>query len=105
MNTYILTWEPYGGLVSSNQVDAFVTSHRLVVSWFRAFSGTYVFKSEATISELSKSMRLFFGDMHFFVAALSPRFSGGTLPQTVWDWINTDRLPDAALLTPPQGGR
>lgn len=76
------------------QVHVFITQNRDVESWYAAFPGSYLFKSDKLLVELQTQFTQFFGDAQFLVTYVPPNSIGGLLPESIWQW--------ARDVTPPQ---
>lgn len=84
---YILSFDPWCQNPKASQVTNFVQSHREVESWFIPFVGTIVFKSNRALVDIVPSFREHFAGASFVISLINPSFVGGSLPQSIWDWI------------------
>lgn len=68
------------------QVHIFLTQNRDVESWYAAFPGSYLFKSDRLLIELQRQFAQFFGQGHFIITYVSAGLIGGVLPEAIWQW-------------------
>jgi hypothetical protein len=90
---YVLSYNTFGENPSEPQVQAFLGSHRDINTWYRPFFGTFIFKSPKLLRDLAPNFRQFFGNSACVLTYANPALMGGSLPQSVWDWINGDPPP------------
>ena len=88
---YLVSFNPETISPSLAQIHTLIEKSREIDSWYYAFSGTYLIKSSTPIVYLSATFRNFFGEGHFIISHVVPDLIGGSLPQPVWDWANTNR--------------
>jgi hypothetical protein len=93
MNTFVLSFNPFDSLISSEQVNEIVRSHREVEQWYFPFAGTCIFKSSKSVALLAPSFRALLNGAPFLLSEISPQSTGGAQDQYVWDWLNTSQLP------------
>ena len=90
---YVLSYNPFEASPSETQVQTFLRAHRAVTTWYYPFLGTFIFKSPLVLRDLAVNFRQFFGDSSCVLTYVTPALIGGSLPQTVWDWINDLSVP------------
>ena len=100
MNNFILSYNPISSAPSHGQILNHVQISRYVSSYYHAFPGTYVLKSEQTATFLTESLKGLFELSPFMVTQVWANHMGGTLPQDVWHWINFGYVPAAAAVAP-----
>ena len=76
------------------QVHVFLTKNRDIDSWYAAFPGCYLFKSDELLIELQTQFTHFFGETQFLITYVPPNSIGGLLPESIWQWTRD--------VTPPQ---
>ena len=88
MNTYVLSYNPLMTTLQPAQLLAFIKEARRIQSWYSPFIGTYLLKSEDSISAMNQMFSgIFNGELHT-IALVFPTHIGGSLPPAVWNWIN-----------------
>ncbi len=92
-SVYILSYNPFGENPSETQVQAFLRAHRAINTWYYPFLGTFIFKSNLTLVDLAPNFRQFFGNSACILTYANPALIGGSLPQSIWDWINGSSPP------------
>ncbi len=90
---YVLSYSPFVESPNESQIQVFLRSHRSVNTWYYPFLGTFIFKSPLALRDLAANFREFFGISHFVLTYANPVLIGGSLPQSIWDWINDANLP------------
>ncbi len=91
--TYVLSFDPDSTAFKLNQLHSLIVSHRMIKSWYFAYRGTYLLKSDEALVNLTPSFRVFFDGAPFLLAFLMPEYTGGAFAQPIWDWVNADRVP------------
>lgn len=90
MTTFSITYNSLQLQAVEKQLDAFLQSNRNVVSWAKPFDGLYLVRSNLDRIALYVNLKSFFPDsIPFFVASVTAAECVGTLPQNVWDWLNS----------------
>ena len=100
MNSYLLSYNPFGLKVTPSQLLGFIRDNRKIFQWYSPFAGTYILKSADTAYSLSESFRTQFEGDLFIVSAINPPAVGGALPIEVWNWMTVNGLA-SAFVGPP----
>ena len=87
--TYVLSFDPLNQNPNGSQVEIFVKYHRDVKGWYFPILGTYLIKSDKTLAEIVPGFRQFFGDSQFTLTYVVSNLIGGSLPESIWTWINS----------------
>ncbi len=89
MNTYILSYDPFGTKLSTSQIVGYVKASRDIYQWYPPFSGTIFIKSTDSLASLSEKFKVQFGSGLCVLSLVTPSLMGGTLPTEVWAWLGT----------------
>jgi hypothetical protein len=95
---YQLAFNPQIASPTETQTHTFITQHRDIESWYLAFPGNYLLKSDKLLVEIHGPFLTFFGQSQFTLTYLTQGLMGGVLPQSIWQWVNQ---LDPPLLTSP----
>jgi hypothetical protein len=90
---YVLSYNPFSESLTEDQINIFIKSSRDINTWYYPFIGTYIFKSNKALVDLAPIFRQFFAPSPCILTYAGTHLIGGSLPQTVWDWINDVPLP------------
>lgn len=88
MNNFILSYNPISCSPSPGQLLNHVQVNRHVAGYYQPFQGTYVIKSELSAAGLTESFKGLFEAEPFVISQVWPHAMGGTLPESIWHWIN-----------------
>jgi hypothetical protein len=101
-NTYILSYDPIASNYTLNQLNGFIRANAYTYQYYAPVLGTCLIKSSATITEMVDAYRYFFDGSNFFIAQLFPTLTGGALPQSMWDWMNSPSPPPLVQTDAPK---
>jgi hypothetical protein len=102
MNTFILSYDPYGSKLSTAQIIGYIEASRDIHQWYPPFAGTVFLKSMDTLPSLSEKFRTQFGGGLCVVTQVSPSMMGGTLPTEVWAWLGASATPTFPIWLGPK---
>lgn len=100
MFNYLLTYNPYLGTPTENQLLNHVRINRFVSQYYQPYPGTYLLKSEQQAAVINDSFSGFFEGSPYMLVLYSAPYSGGKLPPEIWQWVNTGAVPTANALQP-----
>ena len=88
---YLLSYSPFALSPNSQQVQVLVSNTRNIESWYLAFPGTYLLKSDLSLVELNMQFSQFFGATPYVLSVA--QVVTGALPPNVWQWFNNTLNP------------
>ena len=90
---YILSYNPAQTNPSVEQLHLFISKNRDIESWYLAFLGTYIIKSDKYLDDLNSQFVKFFGGSSFILTWQPFGHATGLLPSEIWEWFNNQHNP------------
>jgi hypothetical protein len=88
VNTYVLSFNPHSGKVSTTQIAGYVSASRDISQWYSPFVGTVYIKSAEPLMELSSKISTQFEGDLFSLTFVVPHLISGSMAPEVWSWLN-----------------
>ena len=92
---YILSYDPLTSAPTWEQLQVFITQNRDIESWYLAFAGTYILRSNKAFADFNPQFVQFFKPSPFMLTWICPGYTTGWLPPAVWEWMASE--PNRAL--------
>ena len=93
VNNFILTYNPFGLFPGEARLLNHVQINRYIHQYYQPYAGTYILKSDESVSTLNDSFHGLFQDTPYLVVMFMPTHAGGALSNEAWSWINTGWVP------------
>jgi hypothetical protein len=83
---YVLSFNSFSSSPTADQLQIFISQNRDIESWYLAFPGTYILKSDKVTTELWEQFQKIFSGTPFLLTYA--HLATGALPTEVWQWFN-----------------